>query len=883
MKMEIKNKIKWGLCAVAAALAVMGLCFAWRCPLDCVYGVDSGIFLFKRQLLWNVLGIAACAGAAFVPWRRWLKLAPWGMVAWLALSVVAMFSPMRHGSHRWADFGIVCINVDLVLVFAWALFSAWLCSKRYIRPWMIFAFIGGLLIAWFYLYILGNANRLSRLVAFFRSEGINSMYAYMQMQMKAAYAAAHWFGDADRSLRYLPVAYADAMPSAAALLFGKWFTLAVAALFAAFGALLTWLWFVIKDPSTRMFILFWGGSMVAAAMFSFFQSVGFVPVVRFAPALAGCGGALALVFWTGLGVVCSLLSDKEDAACGISRGKTATVGGFWVLSFALFAFGVTGVSNSGLKFFAPLPKASRFGEFGVEAKRGEILAADGSVLAKSVKRWSVHIDPVTASKHKVAFNPDSVTNICSRLGLTPGELLELCNIEKSRYVLVRREIDSQVAQWFLSKEGRRLSRGFIIEAFQKREYPLGSNAAHVTGCIYRRRGNVTEGASGVEYTCNAVISGTSGNLVRNAGRAEQIARATPVHGGSVTTTIVPSIQEVIAKILSTAVASNRAETAWGIALDARTGGIAAMVSLPSYDPSGTRNVKKGSDYFMNNAATAVFEPGGLMKPLTYAMALDRKAVTLDTGLDHEGGVFECHGTKLYDVSGATGVLSVAEAFVKRTEIGAAKTGLMIWKDEYPEGLKKFGFGRKIGNRTVYGEAAGIVRPAKNIDSVTFSRLGLGRGLAVTGLQIANAYAAIANGGRTVAPHLVEKTVSTKGCVTLFKSEPSVQAVSEVSSRLVAALMKDTMTAAASEFAVDFAGVEIAGMIAETPIPANGNYSQSDFNVLAAGFYPANNPRWVVAIGFSKPKPEHSAGRVALPVFAEIVRKTSSMKNFGVKP
>ena len=63
MKMEIKNKIKWGLCAVAAALAAMGLCFAWRCPLDCVYGVDSGIFLFKRQLLWNVLGVAACAAA----------------------------------------------------------------------------------------------------------------------------------------------------------------------------------------------------------------------------------------------------------------------------------------------------------------------------------------------------------------------------------------------------------------------------------------------------------------------------------------------------------------------------------------------------------------------------------------------------------------------------------------------------------------------------------------------------------------------------------------------------------------------------------------------------------------------------------------------------
>ena len=132
--MKNKIKLKWALCAVTAALAVMGLCFAWRCPLDCVYGENSGVFLFKKQLLWNIIGIAACIGAAMVPWRRWLKLAPWGMVAWLVLSVIAMLSPTRHGAHCWADFGIVGINVNLVLVFAWAPFTAWLCSKKYVSP-----------------------------------------------------------------------------------------------------------------------------------------------------------------------------------------------------------------------------------------------------------------------------------------------------------------------------------------------------------------------------------------------------------------------------------------------------------------------------------------------------------------------------------------------------------------------------------------------------------------------------------------------------------------------------------------------------------------------------------------------------------------------------
>ena len=192
-------------------------------------------------------------------------------------------------------------------------------------------------------------------------------------------------------------------------------------------------------------------------------------------------------------------------------------------------------------------------------------------------------------------------------------------------------------------------------------------------------------------------------------------------------------------------------------------------------------------------------------------------------------------------------------------------------------MKKFGFGRKIGNGAVYGEAAGIVRPAKLIDPVTFSRLGLGRGLAVTGLQIANAYAVLANGGKTVAPHLVEKTVSTNGCATLFKGGPSVQAISEEASKLVASLMKDAMKEAFGEFAVDSAGAEIAGMIAETPIPASGKYSKTDYNVLSAGFFPADKPRWVVAICFSKPGPECSAGRVALPVFVELARKISCIE------
>ena len=873
--MKNRQIIKWSLVGIAGLLAAMGLMFTWKCPIDCIFGADSGVFFFKKQLLWNVIGIAACIGAALVPWRKWLKFAPWGLMAWFALAVWALgFSPARHGSHRWADFGVVCVNVRVALIAVSALFAAWLCSKKCIKPWMVFAAIGVFLVFAAF-QVLGNANRLARLAVFFGGEEANVQYRYMQSQMKAAYAAAHWFGDADRSLRFLPLSYADAMPSASALLFGKWFPLASAALYAALGGVLAWLWLALKNNSKRMFILFWGGATVGSALYSFCQSVGAVPVLGVSPSLAGYGGALTVMFWVCSGILFSLLSDDEECV-SVSRRETIAVCGFFGAIAVFFLLGMAATGGAGLKYHAPIVRTGHLGEFGIAAKRGVIYAADGSVLAKSVKRYDVRLDPKVAREYNIAFDRDSLTNICSRLELTPGELLNLCAIDKSRFVLVRSNVDESVAKWFLSDEGRRLSRGFIIEPLQQREYPLGSNAVHVTGCVHRWPGKTTQGASGVEYTCNKVLAGRDGEFVRDAGRAEQIARATPVHGGSVTTTIVPSIQSALADALIKAVATNHAETAWGIVMNATNGAIAAMVSLPTYDPAGSRDRKAGPDYFRNNAVMTVFEPGGLMKPLTYAMALDRGLVSPETEIDHGNGVWEYNGTKLYDVPGATGVLSVAKALAMRTEIGAGKVGLMMWKDRNLENLSRWGFGRKVGGGTVYGEEAGIVWASNRYDTVTLTRLGLGRGLAVTGLQVANAYAALANGGKTVAPHLVMKIVSTNGVASVYKAkEPFKKVVSDKTSKTIASMMKDAMIVAGKEFSVDLEGLDVAGMISETRIPVKGAYSDTDYNVSAAGFFPVATPKWVLVIGFGKPYPDCSAGRVALPAFSDIARRMTS--------
>ena len=820
--MNSVNKLKWGLCSVAVVLTAMGLSFAWKCPLDCVFGVDSGVFLFKSQLIWSAIGVGACFGASLIPWNRWLKLAPWGLVSWVVLAVAAQFSPPVDGAHKWVKIGCLAININCVFVVAWALFAAWLCSKKHIRPWMIFAFIVGLLLAYVYLHVLGNATRLARICAFFGCGEGNAHFNYMQDQMKAAYATAKWIGDADRSLRYLPRAFSDSMPSASALLFGKWFPLAVAMLFAMFGGFLSRVWLGVKCSSKRMFMLFWGGAMLFFAMYSLGQSVGLLPVHGFTPPLAGCGGALAVTFWLGLGIVFSALSDGNEEIEVPSMKKFAATGA-WIVFFAVFAFGVANASAFKMEFRTPPFDQCVLGEFGYQAKRGDIYAADGSALAKSVKCRNVRLDPKTAKEYRTDCNAKAISNICERLELTQEKLQEHFANGKSRYILVGSNVDKPVADWFLSREGRKLAKGFIVEPYQSREYPLGRNAAHVTG--YARmdpeRG-VLFGIGGVEQNCDSVLAGRNGKHARNAGRTERRALATPENGGSATTTIVPPVQNALADALAVAAASSRAEKAWGIAMDARTGAIAAMVSVPNCSPEKMFAAKDGICLLENNAAALQFAPGDLMRPIAEAVS---------------------------------------------TENGKLAESLPLW-----------GFGRKVCGGTVFGEAKGVLFPAGKLTPDTLELLKKGRITAVTGLQMANAYAAIANGGMAVSPHLIAKTVSTNGIESAFKpdTEP-VRVISELVSKETTAKMTAALGAAAKKHSVDFAGVKVAGMIAESPVFQDGKYSKTGRNVLAVGFFPAGKPRWVVSVGFSNPKPEGSDGSIALAALAEIVRKTSKMK------
>ena len=863
--MNRKMVTRIGLLAVSIALAVMGCWFCWNCPMDWLYG-EGQHTVFMRQIVWNAMGLVFFAGASMVRWKWWQKSAPWLLVAWALLAFyTVVFGRSINGAHRWVDLGFLRINIRTVFILVSALFAAWLCSKKCVKPWMILALVG-VYLAFCGFKVLTNEARLERITSFLDHSKSEYYGAWMHYQLRAAFGAANWFGDAGLSYRLLPNPLNDGMASATALIFGRWFPIVVFGLFAAMGGLLSLIWLRTKDSSKRMFILFWGTGMVFPAVYGLFQCIGFLPVMGCSPVLVGYGGTNVIVFWVGLGALFSLLRDAEEGDVG--KWDVVHICA-WGGSVATFCLGVVVASAGSDKFYEPRPHRSDFGEFGTQAKRGEIRAADGALLARSYKAVSIHLDPKAAHLEAWESPNECFRDVAESLGLAVSFVSNQYARTNSRFIKLVDEATPEMIGT-CSRNIMRRCGGLILTPEQRRDYPMGSNAVYAVGCVRYPIEGETAGCTGLEYTYNATLVGKNGGYEPDMRLSEKLVKGRPDNGGTVETTIVPRLQSALAETLYASTATNGAESGWGIVLKVPTGEIEAMASVPTYNPvKRDMNVYRS---YMNNAVQTLFEPGGLMKPITYAMAMDIGLITPKTKIDHGNGIWEYAQTNYHD--SCTGELTVAESLIRRSNIAAGKVGVMLWTDRFVRELPRFGIGRKVGGGTLYGEEIGILYRRNKYDPVSISRLGMGRCTAVTGIQMANAYAVFANDGVEVLPHLVSRTTDADGKAN-FQFLPQISTnriIAAETAQKIRGMMEDAFKAVVLEAGADLGGVRVAGAVTETAMPEKGVYSSTNYNVAVVGFLPVEKPEHVVAVGFQKPKGDHSVGRVAVPAFAEIVRR-----------
>jgi cell division protein FtsI/penicillin-binding protein 2 len=272
-----------------------------------------------------------------------------------------------------------------------------------------------------------------------------------------------------------------------------------------------------------------------------------------------------------------------------------------------------------------------------------------------------------------------------------------------------------------------------------------------------------------------------------------------------------------------------------------------------------------------------------MKPIMACAALNQGVITEKTRIDvGNSRVWYYCNRPLRDH--ATGMLDLRKALVKSSNIFFGKLGLMMGSDCIYHYLRLFGFGSKLGIG-LPGEERGIVMPLEKWkqDKLKPTRVPIGQGVAVTALQLINAYACIANDGVLMRPYVLDKVVDTQKNEVIYQKKPEVigrPVRPEVARSVREMMIGITKTGGTGERAA-VEGYTVAGKTGTAQKPVHGGYSQTDYHATFVGFLPAINPEIVILVTVDTPKPQHTGGFVAGPAFSEIA--TAVAKYLEIPP
>jgi cell division protein FtsI (penicillin-binding protein 3) len=489
------------------------------------------------------------------------------------------------------------------------------------------------------------------------------------------------------------------------------------------------------------------------------------------------------------------------------------------------------------------------------AGRGAIVDRNGLQLAIGREATTVFANPRQVADPKAAALAAG-----KDLNLDPEELYPRLADRSRGFVYIARKTDPERART-LEKRG---ITGIFFTSEERRTYPQGRIASQVVGYA----GLDNKGLAGLELQLDRPLSGRSGHerYVRDpSGRSIDVVESRPARDGDdVMLTIDHTIQSYAESVLQRTVTNWGAKAGSAIVLDPRNGEVLAMATVPSFDANRYGYVPR--DLQRNRAVTDTYEPGSTFKVVTIAAALSTKVVAPSTSfvLPYE---LEVADRKIHDShERSTQRMTVAQILSRSSNVGTITVAEMLGQNRLARWIDRFGFGRKTGV-DFPGETRGIVLPVEKWSGSTIGNVPIGQGIAVTPIQMAAAYGAIANGGVWERPHLVRRVGSRP---TGGRDQRRI--TSRVVSSQVMAMMQDVVNEAGGTGALArLEGYSVAGKTGTASKPDHGGYSESRYVASFVGVVPASAPRLVVLVSIDEPKGAIWGGVVAAPAFQEIAR------------
>jgi cell division protein FtsI/penicillin-binding protein 2 len=299
-----------------------------------------------------------------------------------------------------------------------------------------------------------------------------------------------------------------------------------------------------------------------------------------------------------------------------------------------------------------------------------------------------------------------------------------------------------------------------------------------------------------------------------------------------------------------------------------------MANWPSFDPN---DLSAATDDELANRATGfTYEPGSTYKAFTVAYALEDHVVTPSTSFYlpseiqiYDRTIGEAHARPPIDAT-------VAEILAQSSNVGAVKIGLAEGADRFSQWINRFGFGRPTG-LDFPGEERGIVPARDEYSGSTMGNLPIGQGLAVTPMQMATGYSAIADGGILRRPSLVESI----GGQTVDHEAGARRVISARTAAQLRGMLEGVLEPGGTASSVSVPGYVLAGKTGTAQKVEDGTYSDTRYVASFVGFAPAERPKLLVAVVVDEPLYVHTGGAVAAPVFGEIAE--FALPYLGVRP
>lgn len=525
----------------------------------------------------------------------------------------------------------------------------------------------------------------------------------------------------------------------------------------------------------------------------------------------------------------------------------------------VFILGFTTVAGRMALTAAAVPVEPREGSIGepIQAQRADIVDRNGAILATNLVTASLYAQPRDMIDPRAAA--DALAEIFPDLDAA---------------ALYNRFTDGRKFAWIkrtVSPEQRQLVHdlgepGLLFGPRETRLYPNGAVAAHVLGGAAFGR----EGVDAAEVVGVAGIERAEDARLRDPEKAGEPLRL------SLDLAAQTAMEEVLAK----GMVEMGAKGAVGILMEADTGQIRALASLPDFDPNLRPALPTSGDPadspLFNRAAQGRYELGSTFKIFAVAQGLERGAITpktlIDTKSPMKWGRFTIRDFHNYGPR-----LTVEEVIVKSSNIGAAHIAIGMGAAAQQEFLRKLGLLDVLPvELSEVGRAAPLV-PTRWSDLTTIT-VSYGHGLAVSPLHLATAYATVANGGLKVKPTLLASDV---------RPTEADRVISEAHSAQVRDMLRQVVLRGTAKRA-DVPGYDVGGKTGTADKPtASGGYARDKTIATFASVFPASDPRFVMVIALDEPTARingsgfRTAGLTAAPVFAEALRRIAPI--MGLRP